>query len=112
MVERTSQHRRTSRLQERGSKPTTTAQTRLEAIKLQLSLALTFCAVAETKLGFGRVDEARRLIQEVRHRCEFISRHLDQPGHVPPTAVDELRDQLVHVELRIFRVEPLFEDNG
>ena len=58
------------------------AQTRSRAIQTKLSLALTFCSVAETELDYGRVAQAQKLLQIVRESVGSVKRHLDKPKYL------------------------------
>lgn len=81
------------------------AQRRLEAMQAKLSLALTFCTLAETELDFNEVAQARKLIEIVQQTAEATHQHLAKPNHIPPEHIEELRQQLVQVEERMQSVQ-------
>jgi hypothetical protein len=78
-----------------------TAQTRLQAIKARLSLALTFCSLAETELDYGELAAARKLLRIVRQTAESVSSHLEKPNYVPAEHLAELNEQLMRLESRM-----------
>ena len=84
---------------------TEAAQTRLRAIQSQLSLASTFCSLAETELRYGQIDEVRLLMGKLQHVIETIDRHLGERNHVPPDNVPECRDRLAQVRSRVLKIE-------
>ena len=78
---------------------------RLKAIETQLSLAGTFCAIAEAELQHARPDEAIKVLNKVRHHAETISIHIHEPDHVPRAAIPNLRKQLVQLKKRMDEIE-------
>ena len=83
------------------------AETRLRAVESQLSLGITFCAIAETELRFGRLDEATKMVTKLRHHAEIIRLHIDEPGHLPTIAIPTLNGQLTELKNRTDKIESL-----
>ena len=86
---------------------TMAAETRLRAVESQLSLGFTFCAIAETELRFGRLDEATKMVAKLRHHAEIIRFHIDEPGHLPTAAIPTLNNQLTALKERTDKIESL-----
>src|SRR5215470_15378772 len=84
---------------------TIAAESRLRAVESQLALAFTLCAIAETEIRYNRPDEAIKVISKVRHHAETISFHVDEPDHLPTTAISGLRKQLAQLEKRTEEIE-------
>ncbi len=80
-------------------------QARLQAIQTQLAVGLTLCAMAEIEIIHGEMDEARKLVERLLHSTEVIRFHLDEPNHVPPSSLPDLRNQLAQLKNRIRNVE-------
>jgi len=83
----------------------TAAESRLRAVECQLSLAFTLCAIAETEIRYGQPREATEVMNKVRHHAETIRVHLDEPNHLPRTAISELRKQLTQLKKRTEEIE-------
>lgn len=81
------------------------AETRLRAVESQLSLGFTFCAIAETEIRYGRLDEAIQVVNKLRHHTEVIGFHLDEPGHLPALAIPALRVRLAELKGRTEEIE-------
>ena len=81
------------------------AEARLRAIQSQLAAAFTLCGTAETAIRLGQFDEARTVVQKLLYGAEAIRHHLDEPRHVPPASVPNLREQLAKLENTIRNVE-------
>ena len=79
----------------------TAAECRLRAIESQLSLGFTLCAIAETEIRYSRPAEAIKVVNKLRHHAETISFHIDEPNHLPTTAIPDLRKQLTQLTRRI-----------
>lgn len=73
------------------------AALRADAIREQLSFALTLCALAENDALSGWEGE---ILSKVHHTIEDVGRHLNEPNHVPPEAMDDLRQMLAQLEAR------------
>jgi hypothetical protein len=80
-------------------------QTRLHAIQSQLTLAFSFCAMAETELSYKNSQQALELIQKARHIAETVTRHLAEPNHVPQDQVVIVYGELERLETRISDIE-------
>ncbi len=83
----------------------TPAAVRLRAIKAQLSAAVTLCALAEGDITYRRIDNAHLVIERVRHTVDSVRRHLDEPNHVSPSSLPEVRGQLAQVEKRVLALQ-------
>ena len=83
----------------------TAAETRLRAVECQLSMAFTLCAIADTEIRYSRRDEAIMVLNKVRLHAEMMRIHVDEPKHVPSTAVSDLRRQLTQLEKRANEIE-------
>lgn len=83
----------------------TAAESRLRAVESQLSLAFTLCAIAETEIRYSRPDEAIKVVNKVRHHAETIGYHLDEPNHLPSTAISDLRKRLTQLNERTDEIE-------
>jgi len=83
------------------------AETRLRAVESQLPLGFTFCAIAETELRFGRLNEVTKVVTKLRHHAEIIRLHIDEPGHLPTAAIPTLNDQLIALKERTDKIEAL-----
>jgi hypothetical protein len=79
-------------------------ESRLKAIKSQLSALFTLCGVAETAIKFGQPDEAIKLVNKIARHAETIRAHLDEPNHVPRNAKSDLRKQLAEIKKRVEKV--------
>jgi hypothetical protein len=88
------------------------AQRRAAAIQARLSVGHTFCKMVDTELQYGRVDVAAPLLQKVRHIADTVSRHPDEPNHVPLAQIETLRDELEQFELQVLRLEQRFTGDG
>jgi hypothetical protein len=87
------------------------ANIRLKAIETQLSLGFTLCATAETDMLAGNLESARKLLRKLQHHAKTISFHIDEPGHVPETAVRRLRNQMTELETRKEKVDALLRSS-
>ena len=76
----------------------TAAEYRLMSIQSQLSAAFTLCACAETAVRCGRPDAAIKVLDKVRYHAETISFHIDEPNHLPRTAISNLREQVTQLK--------------
>lgn len=83
----------------------TAAESRLRAVESQLALAFTLCAIAETEIRYSRPEEAIKVVNKVRHHAEKIGFHIDEPSHLPSTAVPDLRKQLTQLKKRTEEIE-------
>jgi hypothetical protein len=83
------------------------ANTRLQSVRAQLSLAFTFCSLAETELDYHQLREALKLIKLVQRICRLATHHLDELHHVPARRMEEVRSQLVQLKKRLLAVEAL-----
>ncbi len=84
---------------------TAAADVRLRAIQSQLAAAFTLCATVETAIRLGHIDDARTVIQKLLYHAETIRHHLDEPHHVPPASVPDLRQQLARLITEIRNAE-------
>lgn len=73
---------------------------RASAIREQLSFALTLCSLAENDALSAKEGE---ILARIHHTIEDVRRHLNEPNHVPPDAVDALRQMLSKLEARAQR---------
>ena len=76
------------------------AESRLRAIESQLALAFTLCAISETEIRYSQSDEAIKVLNKVWHHAETISFHIDEPNHLPSTAIPALRKQMTQLRKR------------
>jgi hypothetical protein len=76
------------------------SESRLRAVESQLALAVTLCAIAETELQCSRPDQAIKVINKVRHHTRTITLHIDEPNHLPSTAISGLRKQVAQLVKR------------
>lgn len=83
----------------------TATESRLRSVESQLSLAFTLCSIAETEIRYSRPDEAAKVVHKVRHHAEKIRIHLDEPDHLPSTAISDLRRQLARLKNRTDEIE-------
>ena len=83
-------------------------ESRLRAVESQLALGFTLCAIAETEIRYSRPDEAIKVINKVRHHAKTIGFHIDEPNHLPRTAVPELSKQLTLLTRRNEKIESCF----
>ncbi len=83
----------------------TPAAVRLRSIKAQLSTAVTLCALAEGDISKRKIDQAHLVVESVRHTIDSVRRHLDEPNHVSPSSLPEVRDQLAKLEKRVLSIE-------
>jgi len=81
------------------------AMIRSEAIRTQIRSVYTFCDWAEFQLQGQSLDEAQIIMSKIRNAMSKISFHLQEPGHVSPEAIDELRDVFAEAEVRVQRTE-------
>lgn len=77
------------------------AQERAESIRQQLSAANTVLGLANTEFEQGRVQQANRLMEKMRHVAEEVRTHLGEPHHVPSADAEELHTALKQMESRI-----------
>ncbi len=84
---------------------TEAAEVRLRAIQSQLAAAFALCGTAETAIRLGQLENARTVIQKLLYSAEAIRHHVDEPHHVPPASVPELRQQLAELNTSIRSVE-------
>jgi len=80
-------------------------ESRLRAVESQLSLSFTLCAVAETNIRYARLDEARKLVNQLRHFAETVRIHINQSNRLPAIAIGDLRVQLTQLEKRTENIE-------
>lgn len=80
---------------------------RQRAVETQLSLAFTLCEVAETEIRYSQPEQAMKLVNKIRHHTETITSHLDEPNHLPATAISSLNRQLTQLKKRTEAVESL-----
>jgi hypothetical protein len=83
----------------------TAAQCRLRVIESNLSLAFTLCALAETQILYGRRDEALQCVEKVQQHVKTIRIRLDEPDHLPKTAISDIREQLSQLDKRTAEIE-------
>jgi hypothetical protein len=81
------------------------AETRVQAIRSQLSACMTLCKIVTTEIDYGHLDKARELVGRLRKMANTVQRHLDEPRHVPTEYVYELRKELANLEAKILRFE-------
>jgi phage shock protein A len=84
----------------------------LEAIETQLSLAFTLCETADTEIRADEFDTARQLLGKLRHHAKTIGFHVNEPSHVPKSAVAGLRKKVTQLEKRIEEVESLLHQRS
>ncbi len=83
----------------------TPAEVRLRAVRAQLSAAVTLCALAEGDISNRRIDNAHQVIERVRHTINSVRQHLDEPSHVSPSSLPEVREKLAQLERRVLGIE-------
>ena len=81
------------------------AESRQRALESQLALAFTLCEIAKTEIRYHQPDEAIKVLNKVRVHAETMRLHVDEPNHVPSTAISDLRRQLTQLEKRINEIE-------
>lgn len=81
------------------------AECRLTVIESQLALGFTLCALAETEIRYGRPGEALKLVNKLWHHAQTIRTHLDEPDHLPGTAISDIRQQLTKLTERTAEIE-------
>ena len=86
----------------------TAAAYRLRAVESQLSLAFTLCELVETLIRYDQPNEAIKLINKVRHHTEVIRLHIDEPNHLPGTAIPHLRERVTQLRNRTEEIESAF----
>jgi hypothetical protein len=80
------------------------AQGRVQAIRSQIALGVTFCRVAESQLQFQRFDDANEVMMKLKKLTATVDRHLREPGHVPAHDSRVLFAELMELENRIHAV--------
>jgi hypothetical protein len=86
-----------------------TARIRLQAIESQLNSAFNYCSTAENAMSvLGRVESARRAIENARHTAEKVRAHIKEPRHVPANSVAGISERLAELEGRISSIEMQF----
>ena len=83
----------------------TAAETRLRSVESQIALAFTLCAIAETEIRYGWLEEAIRVIKRVRLHTKTIAFHVNERGHLPSVAVPVLRNRLALLKKRTGEIE-------
>lgn len=73
----------------------------------QFSVMLTCCAMAEDDLVYGRIEQARKLIQKLRLICESIQSRLDA-ARLPDSRMDPVKEQLTALQARMLSIESRF----
>jgi len=81
------------------------ARTRLQAFHTRLSLAVTFCSLAETELDYCEVAQAEKLLRIVRQTVQFIRNHLNNPPYLSSEDKAGIRDQLTHIEKQVSSID-------
>ena len=81
------------------------AQLRVQAIRSQIAIGLTFCSVAERQLRFGPAEHIDLVIARLRKLTATVRRHVNEPEHVPSGSVEKLRAELAHLERGILALE-------
>ncbi len=84
---------------------TEAADARLRAIQSQLAAAFTLCRTVDSAIRLGEIEEASKVIQKLLYNAEAIRHHVDEPHHVPPASVPDLRQQLAKPDTRIRDLE-------
>lgn len=80
----------------------------MKSVESQLSMGFTLCAIAETEIQYSRPAEVIKLMNKLRHHAETIRFHIDEPNHLPTTAISELRKQLMQLQKRMEEIESRF----
>ncbi len=88
------------------------AEVRLQAIRTQLSTAFTLCEVVGTDIACRRSEEAHKLIEKLWHTVESVRHHLEEPHHVAPDFLTEIREELARRERRILALQERFHTLG
>jgi hypothetical protein len=73
----------------------------------QISVMLTCCAIADDDLMYGRIHEARQLVQRLRRVCESIQVRLSQV-QLPDDQTSLTQEQLMKLQSRILTIESRF----
>jgi hypothetical protein len=80
---------------------TDSAETRLKSVRTKIALCHTLCNTVEIAFACERHDQARRLIGEIDHFHQWLSRHVARPGYVPPHGQQEIIEQLDMLRFKI-----------
>ena len=80
-------------------------QTRLQVLRSELSLALTFCAVARTEIAYGQLAQAQAVLRKAQHTATSVRSHIDELYSFSAVATELLIEQLLEVENRILEVQ-------
>lgn len=80
---------------------------RVSSLRTRIMALDAFCAVAQSELEMNRLEKAGRSMQRIRHAVEEIELHLQEPQHVPESAVAELQALLQRAKPRIETLERL-----
>ena len=91
---------------------TQAAQTRVLAMRSQISLGLTLCRIMETEWKYGHVDKAQEIGRKLRKLTETVDRHLNEENYVPPNDIDKLRQELLRLETTISATEERHAGTG
>lgn len=83
----------------------TAAECRLKSVESQLSAAFTLCELAKTLTRYYEPNEAIKVLDKVRYHAETISFHIDEPNHLPRTAISDLREQVMLLKKRTEEIE-------
>ena len=78
---------------------------RAESVRTQIKAVDTFCCLAESELNQLAHGEAGIILSKIHKAMARIEHHLDEPGHVAPDAVGELRNMFNAVRTRVQRIE-------
>src|SRR5215470_4086268 len=81
------------------------AQIRVQAIRSQIAIGLTFCSIAERQLRFGPAEHIDLVIAKLRKLTATVRRHVNEPEHVPSGSVEKLRAELAHLERGMLALE-------
>lgn len=80
------------------------AALRVKAIHCRMEVAATFCSMAETGISLD-CGRARKVLTKVKHTIDEVQGHLDEEGHVPAEAIDELRRELADLKTRHDKID-------
>jgi hypothetical protein len=80
-------------------------QTRVQVLRSELSLAVTFCALAETELAYQQLDVAVNVLWKAQRTATSVRSHIDDLYSLSVIAIEVLVEQLLQLEARIVEVQ-------
>ena len=89
----------------------TAQEMRVNALRVKISLGLTFCTLAENAMQNGDANLPLALIQRAQNIGIHVQRHVNHPDHVPASAAEELRAELKQLEGRVLSIATKIKSN-